>query len=76
MLAEDTEISTEVIVDAVTSGIQEDVEDRQGSSSEFESISSSPGLHKLVLLVRICNYQGSAVDPSLFTQNEVFENYV
>ena len=51
MSAEDKEISTEVIVDAIISSIQEGVEDGQGSSTEFESISSSPDLHKLLLLV-------------------------
>ena len=56
MLSEDTKVSTEVIVDAVLSSVQREMEDGHGSSSEFESISLSPELHKLVFLMRVCTY--------------------
>ena len=48
----------EVIVDAVLSSVQRETEDGHGSSSEFESIRSSPELHKLVLLMQVCTYEG------------------
>ena len=51
MSSEDTKISAEVIVDAVLSSVKREMEDGHGSSSEFESISSSPELHKVVLLM-------------------------
>ena len=51
MSSEDTKISTEVIVDAVLSSVQRKMEDGHGSSSEFESISSNPKLHKLMLFM-------------------------
>ena len=58
MLSEDTRVSTEVIIDTVISSVQREIEDGHGSSSEFQSISSSPELHKLVLLMRVCTYKG------------------
>ena len=61
----------EVIVDTVISSIQREMEDGYGSSSEFESISSSTELHKLVLLMQVCTYEGGAVDPKLFTRNNI-----
>ena len=75
MSSKDIRVSTEVIVDAVISSVQREMDDRHGSSSEFESISSSPELHKLVLLMQVCTYEGVAVDPKLFTRN-VLENSV
>ena len=42
MSSEDTKFRAEVIVDAVLSSVQRETEDGHGSSSEFESISSSP----------------------------------
>ena len=51
MSSEDTKVSMEVIVDTVLSSVQREMEDGHGSLSEFESISSSPELHKLVLLM-------------------------
>ena len=51
MSSEDTNASAEVIVDAVLNSVQREMKDGHGSSSEFESISSSPELHKLVLLM-------------------------
>ena len=71
MSSEDTKISVEVIVDAVLSNIQREMEDVHGSSSEFELISSSPELHKLVFLMRVCTYEGGAVDTKLFTRNNI-----
>ena len=58
MLSEDTRVSAEVIVDTVISSVQREINDGHGSSSEFESISSSPELHKLVFLMRVCTYEG------------------
>ena len=60
MPSEDMKVSVEVIVDTVISSIQREMDDRHGSSSEFESISSSPELHKLVLLMQVCTYKGGA----------------
>ena len=73
MSSEDTRVSTEVIMDTVISSVQRGIEDGHGSSSEFESISSSPELHKLVLLMRVCTYEGGVVDPELFTRNNIRE---
>ena len=73
MSSEDTRVSVEVIMDTVISSVQREIEDGHGSSSEFESISSSPKLHKLVLLMRVCTYKGGAVDPKLFTRSNIRE---
>ena len=73
MSFKDTRVSAEVIVDTVISSVQRKINDGHGSSSEFESISSSPELHKLVLLMRVCTYEGGAVDPELFTRSNVRE---
>ena len=73
MSFEDTKVSTEVIVDTVISSVQREMEDEHGSSSEFKSISSSPELHKLVLLTQVFTYGGGAVDPELFTRNNIRE---
>ena len=73
MSSEDTKVSIEVIVDAVLSSVQREIEDGHGSSPEFESISSSPQLHKLVLLMQVCAYERGAVDPKLFTRNNIRE---
>ena len=53
--------------------VQREMDDGHGSSSEFESISSSPELHKLVLLMQVCTYEGGTVDPKLFTRNNIRE---
>ena len=71
MSSEDTKVSAEVIL--VLSSVQREMEDGHGSSSEFELISSSPELHKLVLLMRVCTYEGGALDPMLFTRNNIRE---
>ena len=54
MSSEDTKISVKVIVDTVLSSVQREMEDGHGSLSGFESKSSSPELHKLVLLIQVC----------------------
>ena len=51
MSSEDTRVSMEIIVDTAIGSVQREMDDEHGSSSEFESISSSPELHKLVLLI-------------------------
>ena len=73
MLSEDTRASAEVIIDMVISSVQREIEAGHGSSSEFESISSSPELHELVLLMKVCTYEGGAVDPELFTRSNIRE---
>ena len=65
MSSEDTRVSAEVIVDTVISSVQREIDNGHGSSSEFESISLSPELHKLVLLMRVYTYEGGVVDPEL-----------
>ena len=55
------------------SSVQREINDGHGSSSEFESINSSPEIHKLVLLVKVCTYEGWAVDPKLFTRSNIRE---
>ena len=57
MSSKDTRVSVEVIVDAVISSIQREINDGHDSTSDFESTSSSPELHKLVLLMRVCTYE-------------------
>ena len=47
--------------------------DRQGSSTNYDSISLSPELHKLVLLMHISIYEGQVVEPELFTQSKIRE---
>ena len=49
------------------------MDDGQGSSTDYDSISSSPELHKLVLLMHISNYEGQAVEPELFMQSKIWE---
>ena len=73
MSSKDTRVNAEVSVDTVISSVQREIDDGHGSSSEFESISSSPELHKLVLLMRVCTYEGRAVDPKLFTRSNIRE---
>ena len=68
---EDTELSVELIVGTAISSAQWEVEDEQGSSIDYDSIGSSPKLHKLVLLMRVSNYEGEAVEPELFTQGGI-----
>ena len=70
---EDTELSAELIVGTVISCAQRKVEDGQGSLTDYDSISSSPKSQKLVLLMRVSNYKGEAVEPELFTQGRIRE---
>ena len=70
---EDTELSAELIIGTVINSAQREVEDGQGSSTDYDSIGSSPKLHKLVLLMRVSNYEGEAVEPELFTQGKIRE---
>ena len=70
---EDTELSMELIVGTAISSAQREVEDGQGSSTDYDSIGASPKLHKLVLLMRVSNYEGEAVEPDLFTQGRIRE---
>ena len=73
MSSEDTELSTELIVNTVINSARREVDDGQGSSTDYDSISSSPELHKLVLVMRVSNYEGEAVEPELFTQSKIWE---
>ena len=68
---EDTELSAELIVGTAISSAQREVEDGQGSSTDYDSIGSSPKLHKLVLLMCVSNNKGEAVEPELFTQGRI-----
>ena len=51
MSSKDTKISMEVIADTVISSVQREMDDGHCSSSEFELMSSSSELLKLVLLM-------------------------
>ena len=73
MSLEDTELSAELIVNTVINSAQREMDDGQGSSTDYNSISSSPELHKLVLLMHVSNYEGQAVEPELFTQSKIRE---
>ena len=73
MSSEDIRVSVEVIIDTVISSVQREIKDGHDSSSEFKSISSSPELHELVLLMKVCTYEGRAVDPELFTRSNIRE---
>ena len=68
---EDTELSVELIVGTVINSAQREVEDGQGSSTDYDSISSSPKLQKLVLLMHVNNYEREAVELELFTQGKI-----
>ena len=71
MSSEDTELSAEVIVDAVISSAQREMDDEHSSSTDYNSINSNPELHKLVLLMHVSNYEGGAIEPELFTQSNI-----
>ena len=71
MSSKDTELSTEVIVDAVISSAHKEMDDECSSSTNYNSINSSPELHELVLLMCVSNYEVGAVEPELFTQNNI-----
>ena len=73
MPLEDTELSAELIVNTVINSAWREMDDGQGSSTNYDSISLSPELHKLVLLMHVSNYEGQAVEPELFTQSKIQE---
>ena len=73
MSSKDTELSAEVIVDTVINSARWEIDDAHGSSTDFDSISLSPELHKLVLLMCVSNYEGETVEPELFTQSKIRE---
>ena len=73
MSFKDTDLSTEPIVNTVINSAWREMDDGQGSSTDYDSISSSPELHRLVLLMGVSNYQGKAVEPELFTQSKIWE---
>ena len=49
------------------------MDDEHSSSTDYNSINSSPELHELVLLMRVNNYEGGVVEPELFTQSNLLE---
>ena len=71
MSYKDTELSAEVIVDAVTNSAQREMDDEHRSSTSYNSINLSPELHELVLLMCVSNYEGGVVEPELFTQSNI-----
>ena len=73
MSLDDTQSSAEIIVDSVIRSARHELNDEQSSSTNNESIHSSPELHKLVLLMRICRYEGEPIDLEFFTQNNIRE---
>ena len=56
MSLDDTQSSAEIIVNSVIHGARCELNSEQSPSTDYESIHSSPELHKLVLLMRICRY--------------------
>ena len=73
MSFKDTQSSAEVIVDAAIRGAHRKLDDEQGSSTEYDSINSSPELHKLVLLMRVCRYEGEPIKSEFFTRSNIRE---
>ena len=67
MSLDDTQSSAEIIVNSVIHGAHCELDSEQSPSTDYESIHSSPELHKLVLLMRICRYEEEPIDPELFT---------
>ena len=73
MSLDNTESSAEIIVDSVIHSASHELNDERRSSTDYELIHSSPELHKVVLLVQICCYEGEPVDPEVFTRNNIRE---
>ena len=73
MSFEDTELSAKVIVDTVINSAQRKMDDGHSSSTDYDSISLSPELPKLVLLMCVSNYEGEVVEPELFMQSKIWE---
>ena len=59
-------------MDTVINSAQREM-DGHSSSTDYDSISSSPELHKLVLLMCVSNYEGEVMDPELFMQSKIWE---
>ena len=73
MSLDNTQSSAEIIVNSVIHGARCKLDSEQSPSTDYESIHSSPELHRLVLLMRICHYEEEPIDPELFTQNNIRE---
>ena len=73
MSLDDTQSSAEIIMNSVIQDVRYELDNEQSPSTDYESIHSSPELHKLVLLVRICRYEQEPVGPELFTQSRIRE---
>ena len=67
MSLDDTQSSAEIIVNSVIHGARCKLNSEQSPSTDYESIHSSPELHRLVLLMRICHYEEEPIDPEPFT---------
>ena len=73
MSLDDTQSSAEIIVNSVIQDACYKHDNEQSPSTDYESIHSSPELHKLVLLVQFCRYEQEPVGPELFTQGRIRE---
>ena len=73
MSLDNTQSSAEIIVNSVIQGACCKLDNEQSPSIDYELIHSSPELHRLVLLMRICCYKEEPIDPELFTQNNIRE---
>ena len=73
MSLDDTQSSAEILIDSVIRRAHHEFDDEQSPSTDYESIHSSPELHKLVLLVQICRYEEEPIDPEFFTQDNIRE---
>ena len=70
MSLDDTQSSAEIIVNSVIHDAHCELDNERSPSTDYESIHSSPELHKLV---RICRYEGELIDLELFTRNKIRE---
>ena len=73
MSLDNMQSSAEIIVDSVICSVHHELDDEQSPSTDYESIHSSPELHKLVLLIQICRYEEEPIDLEFFTQNNIRE---
>ena len=73
MSLDNTQSSAEIIVNSVIQDTCYELDNERSPSTDYESIHSSPELHKLVLLVRICHYEQEPIGPELFTQSRIRE---
>ena len=71
MSLDDRQSSAEIIVNSVIHDVRCELDDEQSPATDYESIHSSPELHKLVLLVQICHYEEEPVGPELFTRDKI-----